>query len=82
MTISAVTNLITSSATSFGLTLLAILGMFLTIGISYLIFRTGAKKLGVDSGGFDFKKADSLKSWFEAENNMLRSHKGNGSPFV
>lgn len=78
----SVKNLVVNHALGFGLSLLAILGLFLTIGIGYLIFRYGASKLGVASGGFDFGKADGLKSWFEAENNMLRNHRGNGQPFV
>ena len=45
MTASATQTLITGALTDFGGALLVILGAVLTIGVAYLVFRVGWKKV-------------------------------------
>lgn len=45
MTASSTQTLITDGVTTFGTSMLAVLGAVLTIGIAYLVFRVGWRKL-------------------------------------
>jgi len=45
MTASAITSLITSTLSDYGTALLAILGAVIGIGVAYLVFRFGWRKV-------------------------------------
>lgn len=75
MTTTATTNLITGALTTFGGSVLVILGAVLTIGVAYLVFRFGWRAVKNSTGSGTFNRG----MWDRADHhysNMQLDHDG------